>query len=321
MKRFFLTFCVLFFAVGSIAAQGSYVPYYHLVNRAKWVQCVDADCDSAIAYYLQAFEMVDYILWEDLQHFTRCAAMQGRDSLVYYAMGRCVAQTISLTSTIFSDTLFDKYKNTEKWNECYAIEQENKEKYKEAGHIGILYRKVLDSLLPSDQEERKKWHYFYRFFPNTKKAKQSSQRWHIADSCNRLVLDEMIEKYDFPNERNGCPNDYLFLRGGVLLIHYRDTNFLRNIEYKALVEGKVAPERYATKAKQTADIYNWNIIDYTYYYRKKMTPEEKAQVDKNRYAIGLRSVEEEKIMTQCRRLESQQRKALEAKQKKAKKKH
>jgi len=317
MKKFILSIFILFLFANTVGQNVNYIPYYHLVNRAKFVKCVNADCDSAIVYYLQAFEMVDYILREDLQNFTQCTAMLEKDSLVYYAMDRCIAQTVYLSAIFTSNSLFDKYKNTEKWNECYAIEQENIEKYKEKYAIGDIYRKVLDSLVVSDREVRIKWFRFHRFFPNTKEARKLRERWHVVDSCNRLVLDEMIEKYDFPNERNGSFNNPQFIYGGVVFIHYDDTNFLRNVEYKALIAGKLSPDYYAKRANRLACAFNWNRNEnrFCYYNRfnKKMTSEEKEQVDKNRYEIGLPSVEEENIIKQCNYVE---RKALEKKRKK-----
>ncbi|MCL2131148.1 MAG: hypothetical protein FWH36_01640 [Lentimicrobiaceae bacterium] len=311
---------VVFAVVAGVAAyaQGvNYIPYYHLVNRAKFVKCIHADCDSAIAYYLQAFEKVDYVLQEDLQHFTQCAAMQGKDSLVYSAMDRCIAQTVPLSYIFLSDTLFDRYKNTEKWKECYAMEQENQEKYKEKYAIGVLYKKVLDSLLVSDQKVRNKWNAIRRAFPNSKKTKELIREGRIVDSCNQLVLDEMIVKYDYPNERNGCSNYSCMIREFLLLLHYRDTSFFNNIETKAFLEGKISPDCYAWKVREMTYIYKWNIKEYTYSYSKKrgkkMTPQEKEQVDKNRYEIGLLSVEEEKMIKQYNYTESKKSKKIKNK--------
>ena len=308
MKKVCCSFCVLFLTIVSVAAQVDYVPYYRLVNRAKFVKCIHKDCDSAIAYYLQAFEMVDYILHEDLRDFTQCAVRLGKDSLVYYAMERCVNQTVPLSFIFSSDTFSDKYKNTEKWKECLAIEQENKGKYKAKHDIAVLYGKVLDSLLVSDQEVRKKPYWFYCKFPNSKKTKELFQNMHVTDSCNRLVLDEMIEKYDFPSEQNGYSNDYCLF--SVVLIHYDDTIFFNNVETKAFREGKISPRYYAWRTHRIAGIFGWDITKYTYFYNKKrgekMTPQEKEQVDKNRYEIGLPSVEEEKLIIQCKRLEKVQ---------------
>ena len=310
IKKMCFVFCISLFPIVSIAQEVNYISYYHLVNRAKFVKCIHADCDSAIVYYLQAFEKVDYVLQEDLQDFTRCAAMQGKDSLVYYAMERCLAQTVSLSFIFPSDSLFDKYKNTEKWNECYAREQENPEKYQEK--YRCPHKKILDSLSVSDQEVRNKWNAIRRAFPNSKKTKELIREGWIVDSCNQLVLDEMIEKYDYPNERNGCSNYTCMLRGFFLLFHYRDTSFFNNIETKAFIEGKISPECYAWKACEMARIYKWNIMDYTYFYSKKMskkmTPEEKEQVDKNRYKIGLPSVEEERMINRYNYIEYQKNK-------------
>ena len=322
MKKYLICICIFVLTVNIMAQNINYIPYYHLVNRANLVKCTDANCDSAIMYYSQAFEMVDYILLEDLRNFTQCAAELGKDSLVYYTMDKCIEQTVYLSYVFYSDSLFDTYKNTEKWKECYTIEQENIEKYKEKQAIGVLYKKVLDSLMVSDQAIRNKANWFYRTFPNSKRAKKMHREWTIIDSCNQIVLDEMIEKYDFPNEQHGLWNNPLFIRGGggIVFVHYDDTNFLRNIEYKALLEGKLSPDYYADRINRIAIIFNWDKTNYTYYYTKKMTLQEKEQVNRNRHAIGLLSVEEENKIIQCNRIAFEQRKALAKKQKKSKKK-
>ena len=212
-------------------------------------------------------------------------------------MDKCIEQTIHLNSIFRFYTILDKYKNTEKWNECVAKQQENIEKYIEKFH-NSPHKRILDSLLVSDQEVRKQGYHYWQF-PNSKK----SQKIRIIDSCNQLVLDEMIEKYDYPNERNGMINNPHFIigGGGAVLIHYSDTIFLRNVEYKALIEGKLSPDYYAMKARQLAyyKYKNLPILDYTYHYTKKMTPQEKEQVNKNRHEIGLPSVEEGEIIRQC----------------------
>ena len=319
MKKTCITICLLFIMGHLLSQEVNYIPYYHLTNRANLVRCTDANCDSAIVYYLQAFEMVDYVLLEDLQNFTQCAAELGKDSLVYFAMDKCIAQTVPLSFVFSSDSLFDKYKDTEKWKKSYAMEQENIEKYKEKYAIGVLYRKVLDSLSVSDQYIRKKASWFCRTFPNSRKAKKIYREWKIIDSCNQIVLDEMIEKYDFPSEQYYLRNSPLHINGGVVLIHYDDTNFLRNVEYKALLEGKLSPDYYAMRASRIALLFNWDKTDYTYHYTKKMTLQEKEQVNRNRHAIGLLSVEEENKIIQCNRIAIEQRKTLEKKQKNGKK--
>ena len=329
MRKNLLSACLIFITINAMCQTINYIPYYHLVNRAKLVECIDANYDSAIVYYSQAFAIVDYVLAEQLRDFIRCAIMLENDNLVYFAMDKCIEQTVPL-STLFhftSDSLVDKYKNTEEGRKYYTVEQENKEKYIEK-YINPPHKKILDSLSVSDITVRKKWRkgsFFYRRFPNSKKTQELLREWKIVDSCNRLVLDEMIKKYDFPNERNGLFNNPNFIigGGGIVLVHYDDSVFFKDIEYKMLIEGKLFPDYYAFRAHRIVSIYNLPKTDYTFFYSerqsKKMTTEEKAQVDKNRYRIGLPSVEEEIIIKQCNRhirLESQK----ETKKKEAQKK-
>lgn len=247
--------------------------------------------------------MVDYILIDDLRSFTQCAVAIHNDSLAYFAMKQCNKQTIFLGTIFPEDSSCEKYKATEQWNTCTAYEKENQEIYtKKFLTTPATILKILDSLKVSDQAVRNRWTWYRRTFRNSKKTKTLLREWRIVDSSNQRVVDEMIQKYGFPNERIGCLNNYSFYRGGggMVLVHYDDTNFFRNVEYKALLEGKLSPECYARRANRMATIFNWNKLQYTYYYSnrrfKRMTLQEKAQVNKNRYEIGLPSVEEEIVI-------------------------
>jgi hypothetical protein len=274
----------------------NYIPYYQMVNKAK-LAVYRNQCDTAIDYYLQAFAMVDYILQNDMYEFTRCAAIENKDSLVYWVMTQCVKQTVPLTYVFPPDSLFDKYKQTSQWKDCSDYEQTNREIYIQKQTCP--YTKLLDSLSVSDQKVRNRWNVFCRMFPKSKMAKKRHREWVIVDSCNQLLIYEYIQKYDYPNERNGCYNCIYLSRGGVVMIHYDDTNFLFNVEYKALLEGKLSPECYAQRANRINFIFNLSDSDYRYGYHKKMkTAQEKEIVDKNRYDIGLPSVEEEKTIIQ-----------------------
>ncbi len=295
----------------------NYIPYYRLVNKAKLAKC-QQNYDSALVYYAKAFEMVDYILFNDLCDFTKCAIATHKDSLVYFAMQRCNIQNIFVGFIIPSDSACEKYKQTEYWNTCTAYEKENEEIYIEkfiTTPAAIV--KILDSLSVSDVAVRRNWTWYCSTFRKSKLSKKRKREWRVADSCNQRVVDEMIQKYGFPNERIGCPNNYHFYLwgSGLVFVHYDDTNFFRNVEYKALLEGKLSPECYADRAQRMASIFKWDKLQYTYYTSKRnykrMTPQEKEQIDKNRYAIGLPSVEEEKKIRQYNYQEYQKRKAAE----------
>jgi hypothetical protein len=300
MKKLLLSICLAFLLFDTISQNVNYIPYYKWLCKARIAHYCQNNCDSAIDYYTRAFEMVDYILINDLRDFTQCAIDIDNDSLVFFAMERCNKQTIPLAFIFPSDSISEKYKNTDQWNTCMSYEKQNHEIYTKKYHCP--YKRVLDSLRVKDQKVRKEWTCFCRIFHNSKIAKKRMREWFITDSCNQRVVDDMIQKYGFPNERIGCPNDYLFYQGGggVVLIHYDNIDFFRNVEYKALLEGKLAPECYARRAARMATIFEWDKLQYTYSYSKrrgkKMTLQEKEQVDKNRYEIGLPSVEDERII-------------------------
>jgi hypothetical protein len=315
MKKNQLSICIFFFITfisTAFSQEINYIPYYQLVNKAKIAQCQNK-CDSAIAYYLQAFERVDYILVDDLHDFVRCAALEEKDSLIYWIMDKCVEQIVPLSFVFCWDTLLTRYENTEKWQMCFVHEQATIDKYKEK--YNCPYRKIIDSLVVSDQEVRNKWNWFCRMFPKSKMAKKRHQQWWTVDSSNRVVIDELVKKYDYPNERNGCTNHPCHQAGMIVIFHYDDTNFFFAVEHKALIEGKFSPDCYARKARRVAIIFNLPLVNYTYRYRKKMTTEEKMQVDKNRYEIGLPSIEEEKIIIRYNWLQYQQRQELLKQQK------
>ncbi len=312
-----LLLCIgLGFLFGNAESQEvNYIPYYRLINKAKIAMC-QQNYDSALTYYDRAFAMVDYILIDDLRDFTECAITLNDDNLVYFAMRQCNLQTIPVTFIIPSFSVYKKYNNTKQWNDCMVYEKQNQDIYM-AKYNNNPVKKILDSLEVSDQAVRNNWTRYCRTFPKSKLSKKRKREWTIVDSCNRLVLDEMIQKYGFPNERTGFPNDYHFIHGGsgIVLVHYDDTNFFRNIEYKALLEGKLSPSCYASRVERIASIYKWDKLQHTYSYSKrkgkKMSPQEKEQVDKNRYEIGMLSVAEEKMIIQWNNQEFQKRKAKE----------
>ncbi len=317
-----LLLCIgLGFLFGNAESQEvNYIPYYRLINKAT-IARYQHNCDSALIYYQEAFEMVDYILFDDLYNFTQCAVAANKDSLVYFAMEQCKKQTIFVGSILPEDSSCKKYKQTNLWNTCIAYEQQNYDRYIEKFiTTPASIKKILDSLEISDQIVRNNWTWYCRTFPNSKLAKKRHREWAITDSCNQRVVDEMIKKYGFPNERTGLPNDYTFIRGGsgIVLVHYDDSNFFRNVEYKALIDGKLSPDCYASRAMRMASFFKdkWR---YTYYYSKRkgkrMTPQEKAQVDKNRYEIGMLSVADEEMIKQINRQEIKKSKKA-AKQKK-----
>jgi hypothetical protein len=293
MKKYSLIF---YFIINIVNSQEiNYIPYYHLINKAKIAQCQN-NYDSSISYYLQAFKLVDYILQEDMKNFALCAALEGKDSLIYFIMEQCAKQIIPLDFIFTTDSIFDTYRQTDKWQWSMEEEKANAEKYKEK--CNCPHTKVLDSLLISDQKVRNKWNWFCRIFPKSRIAKKRLQEWRFVDSSNRVIIDRLIAKYDYPNERNGCINNYLFNTGMVVIYHYDDTNFLYNVEYKALIEGKMSPSYYARKAHRAG--LGLNIPELRYVYRKEMTEKEKTQIDKNRYGVGLPSIQEAKLINLCR---------------------
>jgi hypothetical protein len=317
VKTLTLSFIFFFWTMVALSQNANYIPYYQMVNKAKLALCRN-QCDTAIDCYLQAFAMVDYILEKDMRDFTRCVTIEKNDSLAYWIMTQCVKQTVLLTSAFPSDTLFDKYKQTPQWKDCSDYEQENIESYIQK--YTCPYKELFDTLVVSDQAVRNRWNLFCRMFPKSNMAKKRHREMVIVDSCNQLLIDEYIQKADFPNERNGCGNCvYLFLNGGCVMTHYDDTNFLFNVEYKALLEGKLSPECYARRASRVNFIFNLSDSDYRYGYHKKMkTTQEKEKVDKNRYDIGLPSVEEEKTINRweyARYLERQAMKQQSSKNK------
>ncbi|MDR0602938.1 MAG: hypothetical protein LBG80_01375 [Bacteroidales bacterium] len=312
MKRIGIIICLIFIINIIRSQEINYIPYYQLVNKAEIARC-QQNYDSALVYYWQAFQIVDYILINDLRNFSQCALIEKKDSLIYFVMEQCIKQIVPLSGIFGIDTIFDKYKYTDKWKWCMEQEQANAEKYRKK--YECPYTEIMDSLIINDQKVRTKGYWFSRIFPKSKIAKKRRQEWLSVDSFSRTVIDELVAKYDYPNERNGCNNNSCLQMNMVVIYHYDDTNFLRNVEYKALIEGKLSPHCYARKARRVAVVFNMPVPHYTYF--KTMTPDEIAQVDKYRYEIGLPSVEEEKIINQC----YYEKYLKDKKEKKKKKKH
>ncbi len=306
MKRALLIICLSFLFLNAMSQDVNYIPYYQSVNKAKLAKC-QQNYDSALVYYAKAFEMVDYILIEDLHHFSQCAMTAHKDSLVYFAMERCNKQTIPIAYIIPSDSAYQKYSKTEQWKTCMAYETQNWDAYTiYKKDYSSPAKKILDSLYFVGLDVRRKMGTWYcQAFRKSKLAKKRLQELIIVYDSIQRVVDAVIQKYGFPNERIGCPNTYISYYGGWVLFHYDDIDFFRNVEYKALLEGKLSPDSYALKADdRISGIYKWDKQKYT--YSKKMTLQEKAQVNKNRYEIGLPSVEEAAIIRQCNNRESQE---------------
>jgi hypothetical protein len=287
MRKIGLIICSIFIINIIIPQKNNYISYYHAINKADLVRC-QQNYDSALIYYWQAFQIVDYILINDLRNFSKCAFIEKKDSLIYFVMEQCVKQTIPLNIIFGIDTIFNQYKYTDKWKWCMEQEEVNIEKYHEK--FSCPYQKIMDSLLIEDQKIRSiAW-------------RLSKKRRHKAleiEYANRRTIDELIAKYDYPNERNGLSNQSCIWGPIVVIFHYDDTLFFQNIEYKALIEGKLTPYCYARKALRVAVVNNIPFPRYRYEYSSKMTIEEKAQIDKNRHEIGLPSIEDEKLINQC----------------------
>ncbi|MDR1181866.1 MAG: hypothetical protein LBL13_07805 [Bacteroidales bacterium] len=284
----------LILIINTISSQEiNYIPYYQAINKANLSRCRQ-NYDSALIYYGQAFQIVDYILMDDLRNFAKCATIEKKDSLIYFAMEQCIKQIVPLNYIFESDTIFEQYQQTDKWQYYMEQEKKNIEMYHEK--YSCPYKKVMDSLRIEDQKIRTlAWRL-------TKKRRQKASE---IEYSNRRAIDELIAKYDYPNERNGLFNQSCLWAPMIVIFHYHDTVFFQNTEYKAYIEGKLTPYCFSKKAQRVVVFNNLPFPRYRYEYSPNMTEEEKAQVDKNRYEIGLPSIEEERIINQCNDMEYQ----------------
>ncbi len=262
---------VLLFS-GAVYSQNDYIQYYQLINKVKQYQ-VNKQNDSLTIFLKQAFELVDYVHIENLKLGKQIAKKQKDKVLLSYC-----ENALSKSKCNINPNLKAKLDSIGKEDQRVRGRKYYKAKK--------YYKKCLfDTTFNYNEKKRLK-------------SKQIMEEWWRVDSSNVEFLKSVISKYGYPSEKlvGEETND----RGSIILLHYdKDTSnhIMGDILEIALKEGKIKPKMYA-----------WIIDRHLMNAGKKqkyqsiptpwveMTAIKKMEYNKNRFSIGLKSLDEIKII-------------------------
>lgn len=119
-----------------------------------------------------------------------------------------------------------------------------------------------------------------------------------TDSLNAIKIDSLIDLFGYPCEQIfGVKGNNLSFSTPVSFFHRIDSFFVFNIQYKALMKGKINPEEYSRKVDYTNSRHKIDPVFYNVYYSKLPTDYIILRnIDNNRVAIGLQTLENEEVM-------------------------
>ncbi len=263
----------LFFLLFSttLYSQNDYIQYYQLLNKVKQYE-ENKRNDSLVIFLKQAYDLVDYVHVDNLKLGKRIAKKQKDTNLLTY---------------------------------CENGLSKSKE------NVNLNLKVKLDSIGKEDQRVRGRKYYkakeYYKkclydttFNYNEKKRLKSKllmEEWWRVDSCNVEYIKDIISKYGYPSEKIvGTETNSMV---GTILLHYdKDTaNHIMGADLNiALKEGEIRPRMYAW----IIDRHLMNVGKKQKYYAiptpwAKMTKEKREEFNRNRFLIGLKSLENMKI--------------------------
>ncbi|PLX03434.1 MAG: hypothetical protein C0594_10415 [Marinilabiliales bacterium] len=272
MKQLIL-FGFIFLSISQgLYSQNNYVQYYQYINKVK--QGVDKEQTDSLVYYLkQAFDLVDYVHVEYLQ------------------LGKRLAK-----------------KNKDQEFQSYCEDELKKSKE----NINAYLKAKLDSIAKEDQRVRGRKYYNARQYygkclhdttfeykeKKRIKAKQLMEEWWRVDSSNIELLKAIISGNGFPSEK--MVGEETHSKACIIILHYdKDTanHIMGEVLHKAFREGAIKPRMYAW----IIDRHLLYMGKQQVYYIiptpwKKMSDEERKQYNSNRLSIGLKPLEEMKIV-------------------------
>ncbi len=283
MKKILLLL-IIFIAKNGFSQQ-NYIPYYQLKNKAEVAICQDK-YEDALDYYKQAFRLVDFPLRKELINSLICALLVGDTAYIY--------DTLTLFSGriglghILNKPYMLPYLETKSWQQFAQQAEINKSIEDES--INKEYLRILDSLDKEDTKVRKG---IIRGFI----LKRKEKKIFFVDSLNYIAIEQLLAKWDYPNERN---TGYKYIQISPICIwHIADTAFV-NYEYQMMIQGKMTPELYVRKCCYMMGGYNYLELDdkFSYYANKEFSSEKLASVNQNRSAIGYPTTEEAALIWQ-----------------------
>jgi len=283
---FIFLLCSTFISLG----QNNYIQYFQAKANAELSIC-KYNYSDALNYYKKAFVLVDYPLVKELYNATICAAIIEQDSLMFNYLEKCLKRGVSINCFKKNELVFFKYFTYKKWKEL-----ENSIDYFQKNNLANInkeYEIALKSIDEKDQYVRR----FSRFslIFSRKKIKRNLLR---TDSINKIKIDSLIDLFGYPCEQIlGVSGNNLSCSTPVSFFHMIDSCFVFNTQYKALMEGKITPEDYSRKVDYTKSRHKIDPIFYNVYYSKLPTDSIRLKnIDNNRIAIGLQTLENEDVM-------------------------
>jgi len=253
-------------------SQNDYIKYYQLINKVKQDQN-NKQNDSLTIFLKQAFELVDYVHIDNLKFGKRIAKKHKDDIFLNYC-----------------ENQLSKSKN----------------------NIDLILKSKLDSVGEEDQRVRgrkyfkakdyySKCIYDTTFICNEKKrlkSKKLMEEWWRIDSCNIKFIKDVISKFGYPSEKLVGKQTNSIV--SVIVLHYdKDTSnhIMGEHLYIALQEGLISPKMYAWIIDRHLMAAGKNQLYYSIPFPwENISKEQKLRYNQNRYSIGLKSLDELKII-------------------------
>ena len=276
MRQLKLTITLIIFIclTANLTAQNSdnYIEYYNLVNEAKALNAQKL-YDSCLTTYQNAFSKVEYVHNENLRNAAKVCKKLGEKEQ--------------------KTTYLERAKSQEK-------------------SINYTHKSYINCLLKQDQKVRTPkfmkardfcWHVMRdtTFMPNPKKyakSKKLMETWSTTDSMVIELLKQFIAEYGFPGEKMVGSSANSFAT--IMILHYdKDTanHIMGETLKKALLDGNIAPDRYAWIIDRHLNHTGKPQIYHSIPFRNQnFTKEEREIINSNRESIGLKKLEEVKII-------------------------
>ena len=253
-------------------SQNDYIKYYQLINKVKQHQD-NKQNDSLTIFLKQAFELVDYIHIDNLKLGKRIAKKQKDNELLIY----CENQLSKSKSNI--DILL-KSKLDSVGKEDQRVRGNKYSKAKE------YYGKCLnDSTFIYTENKRLK-------------SKDLMEEWWSVDSSNIEFIKDVISKFGYPSEKLVGKETNSMI--SIILLHYdKDTsNHIMGKDLNlALKNGGITPKMYAWIIDRHLMAAGKDQLYYSIRFPwGNMSNEQKLRYNQNRYSIGLKSLDELKII-------------------------
>ncbi|MBI9056649.1 MAG: hypothetical protein JEZ01_02645 [Labilibaculum sp.] len=300
MKKTLLLALLVGFAIFS-KAQLNYINYHNELNQAKLL-IAKANYVDALAIHLDVFKKYPKHFYRDVHNACVCAIRCEKFSNVNLLASELVLLGYKLED--FEQSAFDAFRNSDQWNSFCKTYPKLRKEYK-AGFNDYLSKK------------------YYCMFREDQKIALSSPKGNPISDQARWELSALL-KLDY--QSNGIPQfmhykDPLFLQYYIMYRHYFGRiNYLKNhpeieggkeilekyrkIDFNKILiseikKGNISPKTLVDAATYNANPYgkesllNIDFENEKIYLSLNENFEERDQIEKNRLAIGMLTLEEE----------------------------